>query len=431
MYLAYDIGLHLTLAAALPYFFLRAAREPGFLSHWPERLGWLPATANPHRLAGIWIQAVSVGEVLLAGTLIRAIRGRTRDARISVSTTTAAGRGMALRALGGAADETLFFPLDLASAVRRTLDRVRPALFIAMETEIWPNLLRALKRREVPAVIVNGRVSPRAFRRYRRARFFFRGVLRHLDLALMQTTEDADRLVDLGMDRRRVRITGNLKFDAPEPEGDWEPLAWEVGLRPEETVFIAGSTAPGEEEIVLDAFERAAAGLPAPVLVLAPRHPQRFEAVARRLEERGVPFVRRSRPSGQPAPGRRVVLLDTLGELGRLYGRGQVVFVGGSLAPFGGHNILEPAAHGRPVIFGPHMDNFREVAERMTAGGGGFRVTGLDDLARTMGLLARDADLARRAGEAARAVVLANRGALDRTLVHLEPHLRRFGAATC
>ena len=431
MYLAYDIGLHVALVAGLPYFLFRSAREPGFLRGWRERLGWLPPGVNPLAMTGIWIQAVSVGEVLLARTLVDAIRERTHDVRIYLSTTTRTGRQMAESALGGTSEATPFFPLDLGGAVRRTLDRLRPALFIAMETEIWPNLLHALARRGIPAVIVNGRISPGAFARYRRARFFFRRVLGHFDLAMMQTKDDADRLVELGMDPARVVVTGNLKFDAPAPSRAPGPLARELGLRGGETLCIAGSTAEGEEEQVLEAFHAAADRLPRAVLILAPRHPQRFESVAALLESRGEPFVRRSRVQGALPPDRQVILLDSLGELATLYGAGRVIFVGGSLVPAGGHNILEPAVHGRPVIFGPHMENFGDVAKRMTGGGGGFQVSDAKELAEMMVRLGTEDELWRRAGEAARLVVETNRGALERTLDHLKPYLRRFGPITC
>jgi 3-deoxy-D-manno-octulosonic-acid transferase len=430
VYLIYDIGWHLALALALPYFLLRAWREPGVLDGWRERLGRLPAGANPLRLAGVWVQAVSVGEVLLAGTLLAALRERRPDLRCTLTTTTRSGRLLAQSRLAGRVDAVAYFPLDLRPAVARTLDRLQPALFVALETEIWPNLLRLLARRGVPAIIVNGRISDVAFPRYRRARFFFRRVLRDVELALMQTEEDAARLVALGLDPARVRVTGNLKFDvrAPEPAG---PLEAALGIGPEEMVFIAGSTMEEEEETVLGAFEAAASDRARALLILAPRHPERFEEVASLLRRRGIAFVRRSALPGTAVPGRRVLLLDSLGELSRLYARGRVIFIGGSLVPRGGHNVLEPALHGRPVIFGPHMENFQEAAERLVAGGGGLQVMDAPSLAAAFRRVASDDPFFRRAGEAARAVVDANRGALERTLGHLEPYLRRFAAVPC
>jgi 3-deoxy-D-manno-octulosonic-acid transferase len=338
---------------------------------------------------------------------------------------------LARRNLQGRTDALCYFPLDLRSTVRRTCDRLQPALFVALETEIWPNLLRLLAQRSVPAVIVNGRISPAAFGRYRRARFFFRRVLRHLDLALMQTEEDAERLIALGMDPQRVKVTGNLKFDVLTPEAGDPQLERALGIRAEELVFIAGSTMLGEEEMVLAAFEAAVARRPEALLILAPRHPERWEEVAALLSRRGVPFVRRSALAGAPFVARRVLLLDSLGELPRLYARGRVIFVGGSLVPRGGHNVLEPAAHGRPVIFGPHMDNFREVAERLLAGGGAVQVEDGKALTDAFRRMATDDSLFHRSGDAARQVVEANRGALDRTLSHLEPFLRRFAPASC
>ena len=431
MFPVYDIVLHLALVAALPYFLVRGLRDPRFLRGWRERLGRLPAATNPHGMTGIWIQAVSVGEVLLARTLMNAIRDSRPDVRFYLSTTTITGRGMAENLPARRADALLFFPLDLPWALRRTLDRLRPALFVAMETEIWPNLLRSLARREIPAIIVNGRISPEAYPRYRRGRFFFRRVLRFLDLALMQTQDDAARLISLGMPKERVQVTGNLKFDTARPEPEDTSLPETLGIAPDEMVFIAGSTLAGEEEAALEAFEAASKGCARPLLILAPRHPPRFDDVARLLERRGVPWVRRSLLPGASRPDRRVILLDSLGELAPLYSRGRVIFVGGSLVPRGGHNILEPAARARPVIFGPHMENFREMADSMIRGGGGFQVSTTAELGEMMSKLAQDEVLFRRSGEAARAVVESNRGALERTLKHLDPYLRRFARASC
>ena len=431
MYLAYDILLHLALAVSMPYLLFRGATERQFRQLCRERLGRLPDSANPYGMTGIWVQAVSVGEVMLAKTLLSAIRAAKPDIRFYLSTTTPTGRDMAERTLADSTEALLYFPADLPFAVRRTLDRLRPALFIALETEIWPNLLRSLARREVPAVIVNGRISPDAFARYRRARFFFRRVLRNLDLALMQTEEDAERLVYMGMSPERVAVTGNLKFDTPPPRDDGSELAAAIGIEPEETVFLAGSTVEGEEMQVLDAYRAASRSCGRPVLVLAPRHPDRFDTVARELETSGVRFARRSQMERATAGDREVLLLDSLGELPRLYGRARVVFVGGSLVPRGGHNILEPAACGKPVLFGPHMENFRDIAGQMLAGGGGLQVRDREHLAEMMERVARDDDLFARAGAAARAVVETNRGALKRTLELLEPYLGRFGPVSC
>ena len=258
MYLVYDICLHLALLVSLPYLLLRGGWGAPSWQAWRERLGHLPERTNPHRLTGIWIQAVSVGEVRLAATLLPALKERVAEARFYLSTTTPTGWDVAKSSPGLTVDTLLYFPLDLSRCVRRTVDRLQPALFIALETEIWPNLLRLLARREVPAVIVNGRISTQAYGRYRRFRRFFRQVLAHVDLALMQTEEDARRIESLGMPAERVRVTGNLKYDLPEPSADNDPLPASMGIRPEETVFIAGSTMDGEEEIVLDAFEAVA-----------------------------------------------------------------------------------------------------------------------------------------------------------------------------
>jgi len=431
MYLVYNICLYLAVLVSLPYLLLRRGPAAASRKAWRERLGHLPEGTNPHRLAGIWIQAVSVGEVRLAATLLPALQERVSGAPFHLSTTTPTGWGVANTSPALRMNTLLYFPLDLPGCVRRTVDRLQPALFIALETEIWPNLLRLLARREVPAIIVNGRISPQAYGRYRLFRSFFRRVLSHVNLALMQTEEDARRIENLGMPPERVQVTGNLKYDLPEPADHSDPLPASMGIRPEETVFIAGSTMDGEEEILLDAFEAIAGSCQEPLLVLAPRHPQRFDAVAELLSRRRIPYLRRSCQETRDVPGRRVILLDTLGELSRLYGRGRVVFVGGSLVDRGGHNILEPAVFSRPVLFGPHMENFQDIADRMIRGGGGFQVEGAEELAEVMKRLVLDDPFFRRAGAAAREVVDANRGALQRTVESLEPFLRRFAPTQC
>jgi 3-deoxy-D-manno-octulosonic-acid transferase len=313
MYLVYDICLHLAVLASLPYLLLRRGSGGSSLQAWRERLGHLPPEANPHRLTGIWIQAVSVGEVRLAATLLPALKERVSEARFYLSTTTPTGWGVARSSLAPKVDTLLYFPLDLSRCVRRTVDRLQPALFIALETEIWPNLLRLLARRDVPAVIVNGRISPKAYGRYRRFRGFFRRVLAHVNLALMQTEEDARRIESLGMPPERVKVTGNLKYDLAEPRHEGDPLPDSMGIGAQETVFIAGSTMDGEEELVLDAFDAVADSCSDPLLVLAPRHPQRFDEVAELLSRRGIPYQRRSRQDSEQTPQRRVILLDTLG----------------------------------------------------------------------------------------------------------------------
>jgi 3-deoxy-D-manno-octulosonic-acid transferase len=381
----------------------------------------------------VWIQAVSVGEVILARTLLESLQDffsnagdRTdRAPHVVLSSTTPAGRDAAAAIQSPLLEGVFHFPIDWAPIVRRLLGRVNPSLFIAIETEIWPGLLRQCAQRQVPAIIVNGRISHRSHGRYRRFRGMLREPLGAVRLACMQTADDAERARSIGIPADRIVVTGNMKFDAAPPRdgangsGSALPaLPIPDGAR----VLVAGSTSEGEEEIVLDAFDRLAPRrAEGTVLILAPRHRERFDAVARLLERRRLRFVRRS--SATIGAAYDVLLLDSIGELADVYSRGQAAFVGGSLVPRGGQNLIEPAARGVPVLFGPHTENFAAVAQALLEAGAGFRVSGADDLASTWSLLLADTDRRQRAGNAARALIEAHRGATARTIRHILPFI--------
>jgi 3-deoxy-D-manno-octulosonic-acid transferase len=320
------------------------------------------------------------------------------------------------------ADAVFYFPFDWAFIVKRTLGLVRPRLFIMMETEIWPNLLRQCRKRGVKTVVINGRISSRSYPRYRLVRPFFRRVLADIDRFCMQSDESARRLLDLGGDPARVTVTGSLKFDSLEiPPATAHGKPRERVLRffrlsPNRTVVVAGSTMKGEEGALLHAFSRIKATLPSALLVLAPRAPERFGEVERLARDAGFVTTRRSTLPIDAEPRADVVVLDSIGELAQLYQLATAVFVGGSLADHGGHNILEPAIFGKPVVFGPHMQNFKEIADAFLANDAAVQVHSdreLDDV-----LLTLVSDPVRRAGlgAAARALVEANRGAKTKTL---------------
>ncbi len=339
-----------------------------------------------------------------------------------VSTITPTGARIVADRLGGIATHR-YFPIDLPRAVGRALDAVRPRFFIAIETELWPNFLRALAGRRVPALIANGRISDRSFRRYRRVRRLMRRVLADVSVFAMQSEEDARRIIALGAPPDRVIVTGNLKSDAA-PAADPPEAVWRerLGLTPTDRLFVAGSTHRGEEEPVLDAFLGARARCPGLALLLAPRHPERADEVEALVHARGLTAARRSRLPGDRAPG-AVILLDTVGELASLYGLAEVVFVGGSLVAVGGHNLLEPAMRGKPVLYGPHTSNFREGAARLERTGGGLVVKDGLELERELTRLLEDRELARRVGEAARAAFAGGQGAVAATLELIERHL--------
>jgi 3-deoxy-D-manno-octulosonic-acid transferase len=420
MYALYSAVLGGVLLAYLPAFLARR-RRAGYRRDLAQRLGRLGDGLPPEPRC--WIHAVSVGESAAAVPLVEGIRQRWPELGIVVSTITPTGARIVGERLGGIATHR-YFPIDLPGPVRRALDAARPRFFIAIETELWPNFLRALARRRIPAMIANGRISDRSFRRYRLVRGLMRHVLGNVSVFAMQTEEDARRIIALGAPPSRVLVTGNLKRDLlPVAAGD-DSAAWRERLRlgAAARLWIAGSTHRGEETVVLDAFLHARTRCPDLALLLAPRHPERAGEVEELIRERGLPAVRRSRLPAD-APPDAVVILDTVGELAALYALAEVVFVGGSLVPIGGHNVLEPAMRGKPVLVGPHMSNFREGAELLQRSGGGLVVKDGPELERELARLLEDRDLGRRMGEAARQAFAGRQGAVSATLDLVGRHL--------
>lgn len=410
MYLLYSVVLALLALAYLPVFLVRKVWRGGYPLALSERFGFAPLAPGPARL---WVHAVSVGEVMAAVPLVHALRRRWPDLEVVVSTVTATGARVARSRLPDAA-AAFVFPLDFACATRRAVRRVRPRGFIALETEIWPNLLRALAAAGVPAVLANGRISDRSFRRYHRVRGLFRRVLDHVSLFAMQSDEDARRIIALGARPDRVVVTGNLKMEAPGGEAGADRLWRRLLHLGAARVWIAGSTHRGEEGPILDALlELRRSGEPL-CLILAPRHPERVDEVEALARARGLAPVRRSRLAPGPSPD--VILLDTVGELAALYAVADVIFVGGSLVPAGGHNVIEPALHAKPVVFGPHMTNFRDAAALLLGAGAAVQVHEAGRLAPTLRALLDDPDARRRLGEAAWTAVRAHQGACERTL---------------
>ncbi len=414
MYLIYNALLAIAFVLSIPFYLWKGRGSGKYLKTFRERCGNLA-----HGVAGetpsIWIHAVSVGEVLAARTLIEPLRARFPGRRIVVSTTTVTGNSVARASLKGH-DALFFTPFDFPSAVRRALAATRAELLLLVETELWPNLIREARRRGTRVALVNGRISPRSFPRYRRVRFFLEPVLAQVDLLLMQGEPHAERIRAMGAPASRVRVTGNLKFDAldvPEPSdalrAAFEPMAG----RP---LLLAGSTVEGEEAMLLRAYASLLASQPTLALALAPRHPERFDAVPAIVEAAGFRCRRRSTRNAAPLGDREVLLLDSLGELAAAYSLATIAFVGGSLAPKGGHNVLEAAAWGKPVVVGPHMENFQEIADQFLAAGALVQVAGEDGLVQAIEGLLRDEPRRRDLGARGRALVDANRGALLRTV---------------
>jgi 3-deoxy-D-manno-octulosonic-acid transferase len=416
MRMVYGVLTRVAAPAVFAATLVRAAKDPGYRTHLGERFGLGRRVAAPT----LWLHAVSVGEVAAAAALVRALRASHPDIPFVLTTATPTGRAQAAT-LFGADVEVRFLPYDTAGSVRRFLARIRPRAAIIMETELWPNLLHECGRRGVPVLFASARLAARSVPRYRRFGTLFSEGLRNAWVAA-QSTVDADRFIALGADPARTRVVGNLKFDMRLGEtvaGNGRELRRYLGARP---VWTAGSTHEGEEELVLDAhtvIERAVRGT---LLVLVPRHPQRFEGVAALLARRGLVFDRRGR-SDTVRPEAQVLLLDTMGELTDFYAASDMAFVGGSLVPVGGHNLLEPAALGVPVITGPHTQNSPEIARLLIEAGGALQVADAAALADAAGRLLADPALRERMGESARRFVETHRGSLARLLALIEPLL--------
>ena len=421
MYVLYSVVIVAFFAVMSPSLLYQAVRYRKYIGSLSQRLGYLPISFNLDADESIWIHAVSVGEVLTARALLPELRERYPKLRLFLSTTTMTGQQIARNNLQYV-DEVFYFPFDLSFIVNRTLKLVKPRLFIMMETEIWPNLLRACDRAGVKTVLVNGRISSRSYPRYQLARPFFRRVLRHVDRFCMQSDESARRVVDIGADRDRVMVTGSLKFDSleipgssPGDRGSNRVLRY-FRMSPDRPVVIAASTLKGEEDAILEAFQRIRATMTNALLIIAPRKPQRFDDVERLVRRAGWNVARRSELRVDAEPRHDVVVLDTIGELAQLYQVATAVFVGGSLVDSGGHNILEPAVFGKPIVFGPYMHNFAEIARTFLDNDAAIQVRTGRELDTVLLELLGDPVRRARLGAAARALVEANRGARTKTL---------------
>lgn len=395
------------LPLALARLAIKSLRDPGYREHWRERLGYAGCGS-----ADVWLHAVSVGEVRSAAPLIKALRECRPDLRLLMTASTPTG----YRQIAAVTDPGVlraYLPYDTPSAVERFLTRVRPQAALIMETEIWPNLFQAIGTRGIPLFLVNGRLSERSFHRYRRVRPLTRVALQAVHTAWVQTVVDQQRFEALGLATGRAIVAGNLKFDMPLPDG--QEGAHERRLLGLRRVLLAASTHEGEEEAVLAAYEALRAEFPEILLVLAPRHPDRAPAVGRLLARHRLSWEARSQ--GAPCdPQIDVLLVDTLGELHHFFALAECAFVGGSLVARGGHNILEACAHGVPVVFGPHMDNFLEIAQLVLQAGAGTQIPEPASLTGAWRHYLADTQLRTETGRHGRLLLEANRGALQQTV---------------
>jgi len=425
VYFVYSLLMGTAMLLATPWWLLQMARHAKYRAGLAQRLGFVPQHAKQVKQRVLWIHAVSVGEVLAISTLVKQLRERHPDGRIFVSTTTATGNQLARDRFG--AENVFYFPLDFGFAIRPYLRALRPEMIILAETEFWPNFLRLAAKAGAKIAVVNARISDRSFPRYRRWQKLFRTVLQPVGMFLAQSEEDARRLVEIGAEKERVTVGGNLKFEVNSAMN--VEIVHQVregfadgGVQP---LIVAGSTVEGEEPLVLAACAEVQNQYPQMAVILAPRHRERFVSVAKLVEGSSFQLVRRTAWRREPLMPGTVFLLDSIGELASLYAVATIAFVGGSLVPRGGHNILEPAQHGVPIVIGPHYENFRDIItifKRAEA----VRIVDAEHLgAEFLTLLQNHAERSgpSSVGQRAAEVVRAQAGATERTLQALDRFL--------
>ncbi|MFC1576083.1 3-deoxy-D-manno-octulosonic acid transferase [Candidatus Omnitrophota bacterium] len=406
----YDIFFLVFAIIYLPYLALKSKAHKDFI----QRFGVLPRAIREAGTSGpIWIHAVSVGEVLAIKNLAKDLSAKFPKRKIVLSTTTKTGHDIAQKVIPGTI-EKFYFPLDFSFTVKKALNVINPSLVVIAETEIWPNLILELKRRRVPVALVNGRLSERSFGGYKKIRFLFSKILESIDLFCMQAAPDAERIKALGAPAERVKITGNMKFDLAGI--DLESSTYEMGPG---RLLIAGSTHGGEEEIVLQAYRNLKKKFSDLRLLIAPRHIDRSGSIKKLSEEQGLDATLTSR-SGNKKEKSPVLVLDTLGELGRLYSLATVVFMGGSLIKRGGHNLIEPAVFGKPIVFGPYMFNFRDMARLFLEDGAALKVEDEKELESVLEGLLADSEKRDTLGQKARGLIEKNKGATERNVTELE-----------
>ncbi|HKR63188.1 MAG TPA: 3-deoxy-D-manno-octulosonic acid transferase [Thermoanaerobaculia bacterium] len=410
MYALYEVLLYLVLLLALPYFLLTGVLRGKYLVNVPERMGFYRHRADAHDL---WVHAVSVGEALAARPVIAEILAQRPGTSIVFTTTTLTGQAQARRLYPDAT--VTYFPFDFAFAVRRFLKHHQPRVFATMETEIWPNVTRIARDAGLRLVLANGRISDRSLPRYRAFRRIVGAVLSKYDRILAREETDRERFIAIGARAEVVEVSGNVKFDYEPDETPLEIASQIESLIANRNVLVLGSTMEGEDEALLPELERFLARHDA-FVVIAPRKPERFELVTGMLATSSLRFMRRSTMTKERVD---VLLLDTFGELAKIYRYATVAFIGGTLVPIGGHNPIEPAAHGVPVCFGPSMSNFREIAQIFLRNEAAVEVKSAAEAMEFAGRMCADAELRRAWGERARATVLQNRGASVRTAARI------------
>jgi 3-deoxy-D-manno-octulosonic-acid transferase len=426
MYLGYSVLLSLGLIVLIPHFLFQALAHGKYIAGLRQRLGSIPPVNGK---PVIWLHCVSVGETQAARPLAKRLKQQFPHHELVVSTITLTGQTLARDVFRNQAASVFYFPFDWGWTVRRALKAVNPAVVLIMETELWPNFLRECKTRRIPVALVNGRISRQSYRRYKLIRFFLRRVLASLSVAVMQSEADAARLEELGMPKERLFTAGNLKFDGEltsELTAKTEELRRRFAFDSNVPVILAASTHAPEEQIVLESIQRLRQKQPVRLL-LAPRHPERFNEVATLLQKSGLSWTRRTNATAAGDADASIVLLDTIGELPATYALAEIVFVGGSIVDKGGHNVLEPAAAGATVVTGAHTHNFHAIVDLMNEAGALVQLPALEDTAageelayvfeKLLASPAEREELGRRAKQ----LVTTNQGAADRTIQLITP----------
>lgn len=421
MYLIYDIFIHLSFILLLPYFLFKIVFVGKYRKGMPERFGFIADKKIIPNKNKIWFHAVSVGETKAVMPLLKMFKQRHPDACIIFSTTTYTGNKVARDYSAGWMDSIIYFPLDFSWVVKRVVNKINPKALIVVEKEIWPNILNVLNSRGIPIIVVNGNISDRSFKRYVFSGLFFKRIFQNVTAFCGQTNKDCERAVKLGVAPDKTSVTGNIKFDMETPHislSEKNEIMQAMGITSSDIIFTAGSTHKGEEEIILDVFARLKNEIKNIKLIIAPRHPERFKEVEGLIRDKGFSLLKRS--EGSTPNSIDVILLDTIGELGKIYSLANAAFVGGSLVNVGGHNLLEPALHKKPVIFGPHIQTFSEGADLLIKGGGGIMVKDGNELAERLRQIFLQDSLAQKIGEAGYKVVELNRGAAEKSLEIIE-----------
>ncbi len=421
-YLVYDLLLHILIIFLSPYYLLKMIFSGKYRAGLTERFGFLgdKAVALEGGDRVVWFHAVSVGETRAALPLVRRFKEAYPDSKIVFSTVTATGQAVAARDESGLIDMLIYMPLDLSWVVRGVLSRIKPSLFVIVEKEYWPGIINALRKRGCAVAVVNGSISEKSFRSYKRLAIFFAPLFNSISLFSARTGGDASKAGALGVGSDRIFVTGNIKFDmeaAPDLEARVEGLKKALGIKDTDKVVVAGSTHRGEEEIMIEVYRSLEEKGVRAKFLIAPRHPERFTEVSELLAQSGVPYIKRSEATGAVSGKEAgIILLDTLGELFYAYGLGSVAFVGGSLVEIGGHNLLEPAYFGVPVLYGPHITSCEDMAELLEGAGAGRSVTGKRELAEALMELLSDDKLISETGENACTLLESIKGTTVKTV---------------